>query len=72
VPKGAVDEYGVRLGDIDFYESNPDISFIPADTILAVRVTSPVNLKSEEKSREYSERHRDLFRDIVLFEAEEE
>lgn len=72
VPKGAVDEYGVRLGDIDFYESNPDISFIPADTILAVRVTSPVNLKIEEKSREYSERHRQLFRDIVLFEAEEE
>ncbi len=70
VPEGAVDEYGVRLGDTDFYNYNPDISFIPPDTILAVRVHTTLTFRNDEKKEAYSERHRQLFRDIVDFDAE--
>ena len=70
IPKGAVDEYGVKLGDTEFYKSNPDISFIPADTVIAVRIKTTLSFKTEEKLNEYVECHRSLFRDIVSFVPE--
>lgn len=69
-PGGAVDDYGIRIGDISFFGDNPDLSFIPADTIIALRVPSTLNLKSEEEKQEYFERHRELFISIVEYQIE--
>lgn len=72
MPKGAVDEYGIRLGDTEFYKSNPDIGFLPADTVLAMRVKPHLSFKTEEKLDAYEERHHQLLRDIVNFVPEEQ
>ena len=71
IPAGAVDGYGVRLGDTAFYTEHPELSFIPPDTVLAVRIPGALTMKSEEEEKEYSKRHQDLFRDIVLYTPED-
>lgn len=67
IPASAVDEYGIRLGETEFYKSNPDIAFIPADTVIALRVPQVLSFRSEEKNEEYFERHKQMFCDMVLF-----
>ena len=72
VPEYAKDEYGIRLGDTEFYKTNSDIQSIPADTMLGVRVPSSLQIKSEEKKQETLEKHKQLLLDIVAFVPEEE
>ncbi|MBE6588238.1 MAG: hypothetical protein E7647_07490 [Ruminococcaceae bacterium] len=71
IPEGA-EEYGIRLGDTEFYKSNPKLKFIPADTMLAVRVTSTLDMKSSEKKEKQTEANKQLLRDIVEYTAPKE
>ena len=74
VPEGA-EEYGIRLGDTEFYKCNPKLKFLPSDTMLAVRVPSTLNLSSSEKKEKQLEAHKQLLKDIweytETFETEE-
>lgn len=72
IPECAEDDYGIRLGDTEFYRSNGDIQYIPANTVLAVRVPSTLDIKSEEKKAELLEYHKALLRSIVEYTPEEE
>ncbi len=36
VPASAVGAYGIRLGDTDLYKNNPQLSFLPEDTIICL------------------------------------
>ncbi len=72
VPECAEDDYGVRLGDTEFYKSNGDIQYLPANTILAVRIPSTLDIKSDKKKAEQLEFHKSLLRDIVEYTAPEE
>ena len=71
VPEGA-EEYGIRLGDTEFYRSNSKLKFIPADTMLCVRKTSTLDAKSSEKKQKQAEAHKTLLRDIVEYTAPDE
>ena len=35
-PEGAIDDYGVRLGDTRFYKDNPQLSFLSPDTVICL------------------------------------
>lgn len=35
-PECAVDAYGIRLGDTEIYKSNPELSVLPADTMVCL------------------------------------
>lgn len=72
VPEYATEEYGIRLGDTEFYKTTPGIQYIPADTMLAVRKTSTLDIKSEDKKAEQLEFHKQLLRDIVEYTEPEE
>ena len=70
IPAGAFEDYGIRLGDTDFYkEHKSEFFFIPADTILAV-MTLPEN--ASEKKIEVQRRHMELLKAIATYEAKEE
>ncbi|MBR6675983.1 MAG: hypothetical protein IKL24_01475 [Clostridia bacterium] len=71
VPDGA-DEYGIRLGDTEFYKSNAKLWFIPANTMLAVRLPSTLDAKSSKKKTEMLEAHKALLRAIVEYVPTEE
>lgn len=66
VPEGA-EEYGIRLGSTEFYKSNPKLQFIPSNTMLCVRKTSTLDVKSSEKKEKQTEAHKNLLRDIVEY-----
>lgn len=72
IPEYATEEYGIRLGDTEFYQSNEDIDFLPSDTMLAVRIPSTLDMKSDKKKTEKLEFHKELLRDIVEYTAPEE
>ena len=38
LPKGAIDEYGVRLGDTDIYHAYPALQKLPEDTVICLQV----------------------------------
>lgn len=67
VPAGAYDEYGITIGSTEFYKSHPGIQFIPADTVLSVRVPAVINVNSDAKKKERVEIHSELLRDIVNY-----
>ena len=70
IPKGAFEDYGIRLGDTDFYEDHKsEFFFIPADTILSV-MTLPEN--ASEKKKETQRHHIELLKAIATYEAKEE
>lgn len=71
VPEGA-EEFGIRLGDTEFYRSNSKLKFIPPNTMLCVRKTSTLDVKSSEKKEKQTEAHKSLLRDIVEYTAPEE
>ncbi len=71
IPASAYGEYGIRLGDTEFYKSNPDIQFMPADTVIGLRQPAALDLKSEEKRQAYLERHKKVFVSLVNYTGEE-
>ena len=70
IPASAYGDYGIRLGDTEFYKSDPDINFLPADTVLAVRIPAALDFKSDEKKAEYAEPYKDLLRSIAEYVPE--
>ena len=70
IPASAYGEYGIRLGDTEFYKSNPDINFLPADTVLAVRLPAALDFKSDEKKAEYAAPYKELLRSIAEYVPE--
>lgn len=72
IPTSAYGEYGIRLGDTDFYKSNADIQFMPADTVIGLRQPGALDLKSEEKKAAYLERHRKVIVSIANYVNTEE
>ena len=71
-PESAVGDYGIRLGETEFYKSHPELSFIPADTVMAVRIPSTLDLKKSEEKEKRLENHKTLLRAIVEYYPEEE
>ncbi len=70
IPAGAYEDYGIRLGDTDFYkEHKSEFFFIPEDTVLAVMTLSE---NASEKKKETQRHHIELLRAIATYEAEEE
>ena len=35
-PQGAIDAYGIRLGDTEIYKSSPELRVLPADTVICL------------------------------------
>lgn len=70
IPASAYGDYGIRLGDTEFYKSDPDINFLPADTVLAVRLPAALDFKSDEKKAEYAEPYKELLRSIAEYVPE--
>jgi len=71
IPAGAVDEYGIRLADTDFYKAVSVLQYLPEDTVLCIRRTSTMSVfKNKKKVEERHAWHVDLFRQILLFEME--
>ena len=35
-PEGAIDNYGIRLGDTEMYKNNPELTCLPEDTIICL------------------------------------
>ncbi len=67
IPYGAYEEYGIRLGDTEFYKSRKsELFFLPEDTVLAV-MTLPE--KASEKKIEKQKQHMELLRAIAEYEA---
>ena len=70
IPASAYGDYGIRLGDTEFYKSDPDINFLPADTVLAVRIPAALDFKSDEKKAEYAAPYKELLRSIAEYVPE--
>lgn len=68
LPEGAYDEYAVRLGDTDIYQSFAALRVLPADTLICF--LEP-NWKGAKNSNEkYYNREREIFRAIVEYTAD--
>lgn len=70
IPASAYGDYGIRLGDTEFYKSDTDINFLPADTVLAVRIPAALDFKSDEKKAEYAAPYKELLRSIAEYVPE--
>ncbi len=60
-------DYGIRLGDTEFYKYFTDIHFLPSDTVLAVRT---ITLDPSEKKQESQAYHIEVLKKIVNFDPE--
>lgn len=72
-PSYAVDDYGIRLGDTDFYKYFEEMHIIPEDTILCLRGVSTVGgvFTSKNDAEKTYENCKILFESICSFEAME-
>ena len=67
IPDSHYGDYGIRLGDTEFYKHFKDIHYLPADTILAVRT---ITLDPSEKKQESQAYHIEVLKKIVYFDPE--
>lgn len=58
-PEGAIDAYGVRLGDTELYKNNPEMKVLPADTIVCLH-----EKVAAQKNKDY-EKEVEAFREIA-------
>lgn len=70
LPESAVDDYGIRLGDTDFYKDFPGVQILPADTILAVRSEDSPGIQGKKKKLETLQRHVTLLRAIASYTSD--
>ena len=66
VPDGAVDEYGVRLGDTEIYKYYQVLQVLPEDTIVCLLYPYVYGQSSNE---EFYQNTKEMFKAIVTFEA---
>lgn len=70
VPKGAFDEYGIRLCETDFGSYFPGVNVLPTDTVLCMRRISTMgSFLNKGATEEAYERSMKLFKSIVNYEA---
>lgn len=68
IPKGAIDGYGIRLGDTDLYKDYSIVRRLPADTIICLR--SPLRglgQKVDDKKYQYE---MDTFAALVTYKSD--
>jgi len=70
IPDCAYDECGITLGETEFYKSNSKIQYLPADTVIAIRIPAVLDITSDEKQAELLEIHKQFLRDIVEYRPE--
>lgn len=68
VPAGAVDEYGVRLGDTEIYKYYQVLQVLPEDTVVCLLYPYIYGQSSNE---EFYQNSIEMFKAIVSFEAPE-
>ena len=51
VPKAAMDEYGIRLGDTEWYRLYPVLANLPEDTVLCL--ANPLQIGKSSNETEY-------------------
>jgi len=66
VPTGAVDEYGVRLGDTEIYKYYQVLQVLPADTVVCL--LHPY-IYGQSSNEEFYQNTKAMFKAIVTFEA---
>lgn len=72
LPEGAIDDFGVRLGDTKFYKYFSDTLDIPSESIICIRRVSLMqSFSGKSKAEKINEFHVGIFRDILLFEYPE-
>ncbi len=69
VPEGAVDEYGVRLGDTAPYEYFDALKAFPADTVVCMRTVADPLFTSEKTAKKNYDAAKKFFSDYFGFEA---
>lgn len=69
IPKGAIDEYGIRLGDTDLYENYDVLKFLPEDTVLCLMQPLVMGKSSKQKAYEFEV---ETFRALVNYKKDNE
>ncbi len=64
LPKGAIDGYGIRLGDTDIYKDNEAVRLLPADTVIYLRNPHVMGASANEKRYQFE---KDVFIAIVTY-----
>ncbi|MBE6549375.1 MAG: hypothetical protein E7670_03000 [Ruminococcaceae bacterium] len=62
-PKGAIDEYGVRLGDTDLYKEYGVLRVLPEDTVICI--ARPFVAGTKTSKEKYYNREKEMFSAIV-------
>ncbi len=72
-PEGALDEYGIRLSEVDAYEFLDILHVMPEDTVLCLRGPSTVGgvFSSKKEATKIFEANKSYFIDIMSFKLPE-
>lgn len=70
-PEGALDEYGIRLSEVDAYEFFPAFKILPEDTVLCLRGPSTVGgvFTSKKSAEKTFNQNKEYFIDIMSFKV---
>lgn len=69
IPKGAIDGYGIRLGDTDLYRDFSIVRRLPADTVICLR--SPLGGLGQKIDDEKYQYEMEVFKALVCYESGE-
>lgn len=69
IPQGAMDEYGVRLGDTELYQNYDLLKLLPEDTVICLMRPFFLGRSSDEKMYQFEV---DTFCSIVTYAKEEQ
>lgn len=67
-PKGAIDEYGIRLGDTEVYQNYDVLKLLPEDTVLCLMQPLVMGRSSKEKIYNFEV---ETFRSLVNYRKED-
>ncbi len=72
-PEGALDEYGIRLSELDAYEFLTALQVMPEDTVLCLRGPSTVGgvFSSKKEAERIFETNKNYFIDVMSFKLPE-
>ena len=68
IPKGAIDEYSIRLGDTDLYRDFSIVRRLPADTVICLR--SPLRGLGQKLDDEKYQYEMEVFKALVCYESD--
>ncbi len=67
LPKGAIDGYGIRLGDTDLYKDYGIVRLLPADTVIYLKSPLLVGASADEERYQFE---KDTFIAIVTYSSQ--